>query len=404
MNESFSKVYLKALLAGFGSLTQDLPAIVDAADRVAGRLLAGGRLLLASVRSDFTSEGYIRGGGLMLLEEWTPTMSLSPDDTVIFGWSDTGQEQELELLLLLRASGALIIGIGPAHPTWTGVDALPSADLLSASWTPPAGATKAFGGEAYPLTSLQNLVILWMLTGEIVSALSRSGQMPTMYQSVLVDGARERNARIGASRFHETHDVAAIPSGQLGTSYLKAISGIIEALVDEETVSIDGAAKLCAKVLQGGGVVYAGMISHFPMHQHGAPGDPMHMQRLQPLDAESPSVPELKTKLQQGDLFFFLGYYRRPATAYRVAHEAGAFIVEVITGDGCGDGNGPQPDHVIRPRWPFGDALISVPGYDVEILPGSGIVQAAIYWAVVGQIAQTLAQQPTNLQKANRPE
>ena len=114
----------------FESLTLDLPVIGDVADRVAGRLLAGGRLLLASVRPGFASEGHIRGGGLMLLEEWTPTTSLSPDDTVIFGWSDSGQEKELELLQLLRESGALIIGIGPAPGAWTGVDALAAADLL----------------------------------------------------------------------------------------------------------------------------------------------------------------------------------------------------------------------------------------------------------------------------------
>jgi hypothetical protein len=396
MNESFSKVYLKALLDGFESLTLDLPVIGDVADRVARRLLAGGRLLLASVRPGFASEGHIRGGGLMLLEEWTPTTSLSPDDTVIFGWSDSGQEKELDLLQLLRESGALIIGIGPAPGAWTGVDALAAADLLSTSWTPPAAATLPFGGEAYPLTSLQNLVMLWVLTGEIVSALSRSGQMPAMYQSVLVHGARERNGRLGASRFHATHDVPAIQSGLLGVSYLQAINGILDALIDEETISIDTAAKLCAQVLKAGRVVYAGMISHFPMHQNGAPGDPLHMQRLAPLDAESPSVPELETKLQQGDLFFFLGYYRRPVAAYRAARQAGAFIVEVITGDGSDDGNddgnGLQPDHIIRPRWPFGDALISVPRYDVQILPSSGIVQAAIYWAVLGSIAQALAE------------
>ena len=396
MSETFSKVYLQALVAGFGSLTQALPAIINVADRVAGRLAAGGRLLLASVRPDFASEGYIRGGGLMLIEEWTPATSLSPDDTVIFGWSDSGQEKELELLSSLRDSDALTIGIGPPTVAWTGVEALASADLLSASRTPPPAATGPFDGEAYPLISLQNLVILWVLTGEIVSALTRQGQMPALYQSVLVHGARERNARVGGSRFHEAHDVPAIPPRQLGESYIRAINEILQALIDEETTSIESAAKLCAQVLRNGRVVYAGMISHFPMHQHGAPGDPLLMKRLAPLDAESPSLPELRAKLHHGDLFFFLGYYRRPVEAYQVARQAGATVIEVITGDGSEAGGEPPPDCVIKPKWPFGDALISVPGYDVEILPGSGIVQAAIYWAVVGSIAQIMAEDRPN--------
>ena len=391
MRESFARGYLEALLAGLEGVTQRLPAIAEAGERVAGCLVAGGRLFLASVRPDFVSEGMVRSGGLMLVEEWTPTTNLSTHDTVIVGWSATTPDQDRELLLRLCESGALIAGIGPVPPAWVGADELAGVDLLLESSTPlPPAVTAPYGGEAYPLISLQNLVVLWVLTGEIVGALTRLGQMPAMYQSVLVPGARERNSRIGGSRFHRTHKVPAIPSGQLGGDYLDGIGGILRALIEEEAVEIDRVAKVCAQVLRSGRVIHAGMISHFPMYQNGAPGDPMHMQRLKPLVAESPSVSEIESKLQPGDLFFFLGYYRRPAEAYRAARQAGGLIVEVITGDRSAEAVGPQPDYVIRPRWPFGDALIRVPGYDVEILPSSGIVQAAIYWAAVGSISQAL--------------
>lgn len=392
VNESFSKAYLEALMAGVEGLTQRLPEIAEAGERVAGRLVAGGRLFLASVRPDFASEGMVRSGGLMLVEEWTPTTSSSTDDTVIVGWSATSPDQDLELLGRLRESGALIVGIGPAPPARAGVDALAGVDLLLESSTlVPAAVTAPYGGETYPLISLQNLVVLWVLTGEIVGALTRLGQMPAMYQSVLVPGAGERNSSIGGSRFHSTHEVPAIPAGQLGGDYLNGISGILRALIEEEAVEIDRVGKVCAQVLRAGRVIHAGMVSHFPMYQNGAPGDPMHMQRLEPLAAESPSVPEIESKLQPGDLFFFLGYYRRPEEAYRAARLAGALIVEVITGDGSGEAAGTEPDYVIRPRWPFGDALVRVPGYDVEILPSSGIVQTAIYWAAVGSISQALS-------------
>ena len=49
--------YLAVLLAGVEGLRQRLPVISEAADQVAGRLAADGRLLLASARPDFTSEG-----------------------------------------------------------------------------------------------------------------------------------------------------------------------------------------------------------------------------------------------------------------------------------------------------------------------------------------------------------
>ena len=381
--------YFAALLAGIEGLRPRLPAISEVADQVAGRLAADGRLLLASVRPDFTSEGFVRSGGLMLAEEWRPQTRLSPDDTVILGWSGASPNQELELLRDLRASGALIVGIGP--DSWAGADSPLGADLfLESSILLSEAVTAPFGGEDYPLISLQNLVVLWTFTGEIVAALTRIGRMPAMYQSVLVAGARDRNARFADSRFHQTHQVPAMPPRQVGGDYLDAIGGILRALIEEEAGAIEHVGAACAQVLNDGRVIHAGMISHFPVHQHGAPGDPLYMRRLGALDGESPSVAELERELQLGDLFFFLGYYRRPTQAYRAARRAGARIVEVITGDGL-DGP-PQPDYVIRPKWPFGDAVTRVLGYDVEILPSSGIVQAAIYWAVVAAIWQALAE------------
>ena len=380
--------YLSVLLAGVEGLRTRLPAISEAADQVAGRLVTAGRLLLASARPDFTSEGFIRSGGLMLAEEWTPETRLSTSDTVILGWSGAPPDQELELLRDLSASGALIVGIGPA--SWAGADSQVGTDLfLESEIHLPEAVIAPFGGEGYPLISLQNLVVLWTFTGEIVAALTRVGWMPAMYQSVLVAGARDRNARFVSSRFHKTHQVPAMPPGQVGGDYLDAIGGILRVLIEEEAGAIDRVGAVCAQVLNDGGVIHAGMISHFPVYQHGAPGDPLYMRRLARLDGESPSVAEIERELQRGDLFFFLGYYRRPTQAYRVARRAGARIVEVITGNGA---NGPpQPDYVIRPKWPFGDAVTRVPGYDVEILPSSGIVQAAIYWAVVAAIWQALS-------------
>ena len=109
------------------------------------------------------------------------------------------------------------------------------------------------------------------------------------------------------------------------------------------------------------------------------------MHKLSHVHGETPSIEELKRELQAGDLFFFLGYYNRPREAYALARKRGATIAEVITGP-APDG-GPAPDLVIRPSWPYGDALVQVPEYDIPILPASGIVQTSIYWAVIGTLA-----------------
>ena len=85
---------------------------------------------------------------------------LSPNDAVILGWSGAPPDQELELLRELRASGALIVGIGPA--SWVGADSQLGADLFLESEIPlPEVVTAPFGGEGYPLISCR----IWLSCG-----------------------------------------------------------------------------------------------------------------------------------------------------------------------------------------------------------------------------------------------
>ena len=381
--------YLAALLEGIEGLRPRLPAISEAADQIAGRLATDGRLLLASVRPDFTSEGFVRSGGLMLAEEWTPETTLSPNDAVILGWSGAPPDQELELLQDLRASGALIVGIGPA--SWAGADSALGADLFLESEIPLSEVVTApFGGEGYPLISLQNLVVLWTFTGEIVAALTRVGRMPAMYQSVLVAGARDRNAQFVGSRFHQTHQVPAMPIGQVGGDYLDAIGAILRALIEEEARAIERVGAVCAQVLNDGCVIHVGMISHFPVYQHGAAGrSAVHA---------SPSAARWGVAV---------GGRARARAAVRgsvllpwVLPEANASLPGRAPG-GCADRRGNHRRRIGRPaatglRHPAEVALRRCgdagAGYDVEILPSSGIVQAAIYWAVVASIWQACAE------------
>ena len=39
----------------------------------------------------------------------------------------------------------------------------------------------------------------------------------------------------------------------------------------------------------------------------------------------------------------------------------------------------------VDPAWPLSDGCVTVPGYDVPILPASGVVQAAIYWTIASE-------------------
>jgi hypothetical protein len=39
----------------------------------------------------------------------------------------------------------------------------------------------------------------------------------------------------------------------------------------------------------------------------------------------------------------------------------------------------------LDPGWPLTDGCVRVPGYDVPILPASGVIQAAIYWTIAAE-------------------
>lgn len=381
---SFGKAYLETLMAGIETAGKATGQIVQAAESVASRLIENGDLYIASVRPDFVSEGYIRSGGLMMLKPFDALRPPAAKDVVVAGWTGTPIEQDRMLLRRLQNTGAFTVGIGPDIGN---LSAQVNAFINSVPPLPPEIVSRF--GHDYPLISLQNLILLWTFTGELVAALTRRGQMPALYQSVLVPGARARNASLGTHRFHPAHQVEPLPPGLLGNTYLDNLKHCFHILCDQ-IPAIQQAAQACAQVLVRGNRIHAFLISHFPIHQAGAPGDPGYMTPLDVHTGETPDLKELDQKLRPGDLFFFLGYYRRPAKAYETARRRGCQIVEIITGTNEAISSDMLPDYIIRPGWPYTDALVPVPGYDIRILPASGIMQTAIFWAVAGEMAQWL--------------
>ena len=379
---SFVQSYFETLIAGVEGVRADLPKLVAAAEIVATKLIAGGEIYISSVRPDFTSEGFIRSGGLMMLKEYSANQKISAKDVVIVGWTDTECDETEVLLADLKKTGAFVVGIGSV----CGILGEKVDAFLESKMDLDAELVAPFGRVTYPFLSLQNLVLLWAFTGELVAALTRKGDMPAMFQSVLVPGARQRNAAIGSNRFHPSHAVLAVQAELLGNRYIDKIQGCLRCVCDQEIEAIQEVAQACVDVRKKGHYIYAYLISHFPVYQAGAPGDPEFMVPLTVLRGETPDEVELADKLQAGDLFFFLGYYRRPAKAYEIARRFGCQIVEIITGTDAPALEGPDPDYVIHPGWHYTDSLVDVSGYDVRILPASGIMQAAIYWAVLGEM------------------
>ena len=281
--EAFGARFFRALARGLTAAAADAElwaATQAAATAIADRVVGGGSLFLADGRGDFTSEGVGRAGGLMLLRGWSVEggHSLGPRDTVIVGVcgdaiAGTDRETEAALLVELGASAAVVIHLGNIAPGG-------SAAEHELPLSPPA--TALFGAETYPFVSLLNISWLWVLTAEAVAALSRRHEMPAMYQSIQNLGSTERNerARDGADPrgLYTNHDVPAVAPEELGRQYLSALLSSLRALETTEAEAMEAATAHCAAVVSAGRRVFPFLISHFPPHQWGCPGDPMLME------------------------------------------------------------------------------------------------------------------------------
>ncbi|MDB6128758.1 MAG: hypothetical protein JWM35_2654, partial [Verrucomicrobia bacterium] len=95
------------------------------------------------------------------------------------------------------------------------------------------------------------------------------------------------------------------------------------------------------------------------------------------------AIPEERAQigqvLKQDGLFIFIGYVSVPLDLWKAVHGAGAtaaWIVSPLPGDADFRQFG---DTVIDQHWQIGDAAVIVPGYDIRILPPSGILQLVVF-------------------------
>ncbi len=276
----------------------DVSRVAAAAESAASAVVAGGRLFVTG-SADFVSEARVRGGGMMMVEELTGgSQACRANDVVLVGWTleveTARQSADVEALLYsLSSTAACTIGIGPV----AAVDTLPRgcAAGIHAFYHLPSRAPGLdgvadilAGGHPYALHSLQSIALLWVLTAELAAALTRRGEMAVFYQSVLVEGGRERNgeheaasvarfnakANSGPARLEASHTVPPQPAGKLGGRYVAELRARLAQMADRDAGPVAKAAALCADARSRGNTVHAYLIGHFPVHQSGRPGDP----------------------------------------------------------------------------------------------------------------------------------
>ena len=360
--------------------------ITDIDEAVAERTLAGATLYIRDKEGGFTSEGLGRAGGLTLLRG--SAEDISQPNTLLIGSSGSYRDYDVEQVEAAHKAGDLVVAFGShqqhivkGYEPFEGLPLLKEiADYSIDNFLPDNDSIVSIDEldtSICPAAMVVNALNLWTFTAEFVSACLRRGKMPTMYQSIVCPGSRERNAEVGREIFHSDLNIEPIGGGELGKEYLDEMTKAISQIKATQMDSIKEASSLAAKAVISGKKAYAALMGHMPPRVPGGYGDPGIFVTQDFSDEE----------LQPGDFIALIEYVYAPKERLDNIKSKGArsVWVGVPMED---DLDYPGLDIFIDPFWRVGDAVVEIPGYDVKVLPPSGVIEAMIYWLLSGEAAK----------------
>lgn len=362
------------LAAGLREQRAAVSQWVPVADSAAARFLNGGRLWVGGPFPDFDGETCNRAGGLMPIRPLrhvgrTPGDTLGAQDIILLGFHAPDRHGPM-LVRKLREHNALIVGFGvkSAHA---------EAAAECHEWLEPAAPRLLAGA---PAGAILTIAQLWAFNGEFIAACLRRGRMPTVWQSIMVPGSDERNALYRPLRAHADFLPPPVPAKSIAAAYLDTLHQYVQRFRTSEWTRLEQAGGQVRTARASGNEAYAcplgGHLRPNIMDLSGSATDLADVSRY--IEAG-----ELAAMLQPGDLVYIQGYTDPPNALLTAAEAAGAFTVLSLAGK---QGKPPErgaADVVLDAHWELGDAAVPLDGYDVPLLPPSGFMAAAIYWALV---------------------
>jgi len=326
-----------------------VPALTQSAERAAGEFLSGGNLWVAGRQPDFITEACQRAGGLMAMAPLAQHVPAN-HDVILYTVPGSFDVNDRKILEEWRGKGAMVITFSS------------SAGLFQNN---------------FPIDTVMNVVELWKWTAEFVAACTRKGKMPVLYQSYGLPGGRERDGKYQGKRFHDDLSIQPIAAGILANEYIDQLQHMLARIQETEIPRMDRAAGWWRKAKSATALVTGHM---FPA-QHGQDPRTSHLCTFVRVSAwEDKSLLEANPP----EFVLFLGYQFAPQKFLDETKAKG--IKLVYTDVQLGQPAEPSENIVyITPAWPLTDGCVTVPGYDIPILPASGVVQAAIYWTIASK-------------------
>jgi len=353
--------YLKRVFDLLATHLQHLPRLTTAAELTGRSLIAGGALYLAGSEIGWREEGVARSGGLMRAVALPSAEVACRGDAVWLSFLPTTYTEEVHTAKELEKRGCAVVAFGPRHPgsltdftTW--VDSLTPWD----------------GDDNY--TRLGNVLSLWTLTGELAASTARQGKTLVFWQNSWYPEGEVRNALYKGCMFHGVVPrMEPVKSQVLSGAYLAYIEKMFRKIQENELAKIVKAAEEAGQ-----------------RAQESRPPAFMALSHLLPpiLDRQSKLFHYfdwgvdrkiLELFLSRDGLLVCLWHNGVPPDVWRAVRRAEARAAWIV----C-----PLPDQVnyeqygdmfVDQHWRLGDCAVEVPGYDVRILPPSGLAQLFIY-------------------------
>ncbi len=367
--------WLKGCLAG---LKRDVPKMSVSAEAAAKLFVDGDFAIAPWGDPAFVSEFSGRAGGLMPVGSVDPTTTAHT--VVLAALADSNFSQDLADLAKLSNRGNFIVIFARKSvirkATKAGLEFDAAVETHAAEHN---GIIQLDGKWVVPTEPTANIAAVWAWTAEFVSACSRLGKLPTVWQSIRVPGSPERNAPFRELKFIVEKPMP-VPAGKLGREYVDGVSKLLAQIWKADETSIRKAGNLAADARRSGGSLYAVFLGHALGVQLGCEGDPGIFRVF--------SGEEMKSR----DFVVGIGYdmlVRDPGfkAALDAALAAGAKRAWSFTDYSAEDVSSiPAGDIYINQRWALGDAIVSVSGYDVKVFPPSGVIGEFLFWAINAEV------------------
>jgi hypothetical protein len=360
--------YFMLLQEGIDRSRSQMPAMIDSAQHAAKRVVNGGRLFVAGSQPDFMPELTSRAGGLVCVTRApTKMIEIERSDVVLYSARSFLTLNDHLQISRLRERGVYVIAFASKAQTGTDfppdvlIDSGPDAGL-------PLGNTRLC-----PADGVINILSAWAWTGEFISACTRLGKMPVVYQSVHLEGGRERAKKYAGVTFHNDVTIAPIQTGVMGMAYLDHVERYLAALRAETPDQLQTAGRWLREATPARSAldIQAHM---FPAHYQDSRAPQPFGESAQLDPSRPPPAAGMNVEL---------GYQQPPQLAIDAAHVHHTNLLYSSVQRGRDDDA--QFICYIDPHWPMTDACVEIKGYDVPALPASGVVQAAIYWGLVAE-------------------